>query len=729
MSNAKDGRNARDGEQEIDDELWEMLEWTDGLRESGIVSDSKIADSLGVHRVTLGRVLRNERWSPLSTVRSGWLKRREVLLPLDADGLLSYLAAMKEGQSGTTTDITDETDGGAESGNDSPAILSGSAQSKGLQSQDERIPPSPSRETPEQVAGDDIEAEEGDEEAQDEVRDRSDERPQGIENDAPGPTHLPIDTPVIVPEAAQSDALGTDDALQSPPTSTGAVEQEMDTESAAGQSVAADDMPQNGQQGSGNGTSMPTLLPIVPITEQTEESGETREFNAPTLVQGSPDGAAVEEQEDGFDRTTGDVQGDVVERGSAGSVAVQDDSIDDRRNEAYGEPGSRIKPEPVHLSSVSPADREWLLEQIRDAKTIEEVASLVSASVLNWVPGLTLEQAKEAATERLGGWNPANPRVKPLPYLTGDAPLLLWSGREVSYRDEGARRVAFAATLKWQGEMPYCAQQMRHGIPSTERERRYAFDSHAEKGRGLLLGYRLCGWVPEKPYPDHGWFFGSEGNLRSDGTWWPSRAEAIAYWYFLRELYQAYRGTEAERTESIWFCELEKAMTRTERFLLDEDYRLTIYYHGKGRVIPHHTRIAERRWMAKRIAELVQEIARKRSRRRLKRFLTAPFRALAKPLIRSRANSASRKFFAAQLAKAAAEAQANRQAVTPSGEEQSSAPVLIEVQPEVCGELDWKALDPPWHKRDRTRWYEDGTGPLSSEGAVIRQRMQVLDAS
>ena len=33
----------------------------------------------------------------------------------------------------------------------------------------------------------------------------------------------------------------------------------------------------------------------------------------------------------------------------------------------------------------------------------------------------------------------------------------------------------------------------------------------------------------------------------------------------------------------------------------------------------------------------------------------------------------------------------------------------------VTGESEWEALDPPWDRRDRTRWYEAGSGPLSPD--------------
>ena len=621
-------------EEELDADLQELMDWMSRLRQAG-VSELKAAQAIDVPRMSLNRVLRNKRWGERATVQSEWLKRRQYLLPLDAEGLLSLLDAMDAAQEGTTSDPTREADG-----DDSPEIATKPG------------PPSTSH--------------------------SSDASPAVIDEQ---------DDKVVAPEAI-TDADHSAIADEERP------------------SVA----PQPAHPESEPSTVRPNIRPIAPVTEEPTDTSQTQDDMPPASRADALDIAARRVEDD-----------------------ASDDEVDAQEQDGNITPGNdgttEIEGWQSDESPDKPRLRQWLLDQIRDAEYIEEVASLAGASVLNWVPGLTLEQAKEAATERLGGWNPANPRRKPLPYLHGDAPLLLWSGREVSYKDEGARRVAFIPKLTWQDEMPYCAQEMRYGVPAPLRERRYAVDSHDEDDRGLLLGYRPCGWVPGKPYPDHDWFFGSEGNLRRDGTWWPSRAEALEYWYFLREMYQAYSGTEAERAESMWYAELEKAMTKTERFLLDEDYRMTFYYHGKRRIIPHHTRIAERRWMAKRIAEIVEEIARKGRRKRLRKFLSAPFRALAKPLIRSRANAASRKFFAAQLAKAAAEAQANRQAVTPSGEGQTSTPVLIEVQPEVCGQLNWKALDPPWHKRDRTRWYEPGAGPLSPEGAVVKDRMQTLDAS
>ena len=386
------------------------------------------------------------------------------------------------------------------------------------------------------------------------------------------------------------------------------------------------------------------------------------------------------------------------------------------------EGGDAVAPAGLPQAASAAAKRRgkpWLIERIRAAETIEEVANVASASVLNWVPGLTLEQAKEAAQLKVSGWNPAVWGSPKPSGFHGDAALLLWAGAEVAYRDEGAREVAFAPTLQWEDEMPYCAHDMRYGVPSSLRQRRYAVDAHDEEARGDRLGYRPCSWVPEKPYPDSDWFFGSEGNLRADGTWWPSRAEALHRWYDLRDMFRGYGGTEADLGASIWYAEIERAMLKIERFLLDVDYRMTFHYHGRGRVIPHHTRIAERRWMAMRRVELDEEIRLKRRRRRILRVISAPFRALVRPLSRSLERSASRRFYEAQTEKALAAAMTNMDTV--------SAPALMELVPEVCGELGWKALDPPWDRRDRTRWYDAGTGPLSPEGEVVNDPMQVLD--
>ena len=90
-----------------------------------------------------------------------------------------------------------------------------------------------------------------------------------------------------------------------------------------------------------------------------------------------------------------------------------------------------------------PENAEWARQRVLQAGTVEEIAAAAGAPVLAEVPGLDLEDARAAALLKLDGWTPADRERRP-PGLHGDGPILLHLGEEVSYADEGARRVAFA---------------------------------------------------------------------------------------------------------------------------------------------------------------------------------------------------------------------------------------------------------------------------------------------
>ena len=51
------------------------------------------------------------------------------------------------------------------------------------------------------------------------------------------------------------------------------------------------------------------------------------------------------------------------------------------------------------------------------------------------------------------------------------------------------------------------AEELRDGVTIEERMRRYAHDDHRDRPR--LIGMRFSDVIPEKPYPDEDWFFGS----------------------------------------------------------------------------------------------------------------------------------------------------------------------------------------------------------------------------
>ena len=326
-----------------------------------------------------------------------------------------------------------------------------------------------------------------------------------------------------------------------------------------------------------------------------------------------------------------------------------------------------------HSHSGESASPDWAIQQVMQAETIAEIASYADAPVLMEVPGLDLEDARDSALLKINGWTPTDRDRRP-PGLYGDGPLLLYLGENASYADEGARQIAFAPGNARQDGNPYYAQQMRYGVSIDTRQQRYAVDSHSD--RPDLIGYRKADWVPERAYLDNNQFFGSKGFQRDDGTWMPSRAEVLAYLYHVRSIEFAFQGSTAD--ESPFFLTVQKLRMELEYELLGADYRMSFHHHGVGTTIPDSTRLLERRTLASQISGLEERIKESRRRHTVLRTLSSPI-APARYLLQR-------------------------------GEQRASEDVIT------TGEDYWQALDPPWDRRDRTTWYEDGTGPISPEG-------------
>ena len=389
---------------------------------------------------------------------------------------------------------------------------------------------------------------------------------------------------------------------------------------------------------------------------------------------------------------------------------------------------------------------EWSRQQVAQATTVEEIAAYAGAPVLREVPGLSLENARAAALIKLDDWAPTDRDRRP-PGLHGDGPILLYLGEEVSYVDEGARQLAFAHANAWQDESPYCAQQMRYGVSPDVRQRRYVVESHHE--RPNLIGQRKSDWAPEFPCFDSNHFFGSTGFQREDGTWMPSRAEALAYLYQLRGIENALRGTAADGKGSPYFLIVQKTRMELEFMLLGDEYRLSFHYHGEGRTIPDSTRIADRRSLESQILDLERQIAAARRRfaviRTLRSVFTSPItgaRRVVRRLKRRRRHvldpvgpayagrdpetgqilQVSRPIYQTVLA-TDAEAAAYAASL-----ERGDGVAAQDVEEDfVTGEREWQAVDPPWDRRDRTQWYEQGTGPLSPEAAGQGDMLPVPD--
>ena len=349
------------------------------------------------------------------------------------------------------------------------------------------------------------------------------------------------------------------------------------------------------------------------------------------------------------------------------------DVIDARRDDGSGS-GE------IETDGDDSEDSEWVRQRVLQATTVEEIAAAAGAPVLAVVPDLDIEDARACGLMKLGGWSPTDRERRP-PGLHGDGPILLFLGEDVSFADEGARRVAFAPANAWKGDGPYCAQQMRYGVTMDARQRRYLVDSH--EGRPEFIGIRKADWAPELPYADGDQFFGSEGFQREDGTWMPSRAEALAYLYHVRGIESAFRGTAAESASSPYLLTVRKIRMELEYLLIGDEYRLSFHHHGAGRSIPDSARFAERRVLESQIADIERRIRSARRRLALRRTLGV---ALTIPV------SSTRRLYRHLM-------------------ERDQQPDDVAF----TGDSEWEALDPPWDRRDRTRWYEPGAGPLSPD--------------
>ena len=328
------------------------------------------------------------------------------------------------------------------------------------------------------------------------------------------------------------------------------------------------------------------------------------------------------------------------------------------------------------LERFTPLQKERLVDRIKEAPTVEEVALLAGAPVLALVPWLSLEAAKEGALLRLSGWHPGHPkrdadgvvreyRVGPVGGLWGDGINMLYYGTEAAYADQGAQLVAFAPVTAWGPDkgVGFYAQQMRTGLTMADRRRKHAVPDH--DGRGLYLGYRMANWAPERKYPDHDWFFGSEGTLDvaavrfyiKDGQLperalkgfqelaakdirmvppelrRPSRAEVLSAWYRVRSMMDAFAEVEGFAS-SPFGLSLERQRLKMERMMLSDEYGITPYYYGESRSIPHSTRVSERRWMLERIEDIGAELESARRRLKFRRFFGSLFLGWARWLRR-----------------------------------------------------------------------------------------------
>ena len=283
--------------------------------------------------------------------------------------------------------------------------------------------------------------------------------------------------------------------------------------------------------------------------------------------------------------------------------------VDAKNARRYGQDPFTIEIDGRMINVSRDADFEFLRDLIVRAQTREEIARLCDAPVLAVYPGLSLVDAKTCAILRVSGWHPTERDRKP-PGLHGDAPLMLYYGIEADFVDPGAMAVAFARTMMWHDSHDLSAMRMRYGIAQLQRRRRYALEVFLK--RTYMLGYRQSDWIPELPWPDSDWFFGSVPWLDPAGRWWPSRAQLIEYWYCVHDTQLAFAGSEAETRDTAFWLQIEREKLLTEHLLIGEPYMMTFEFHGFGRTLPHSTRNMERRVMRERIAQIDQELKRRR---------------------------------------------------------------------------------------------------------------------
>ena len=159
--------------------------------------------------------------------------------------------------------------------------------------------------------------------------------------------------------------------------------------------------------------------------------------------------------------------------------------------------------------------------------------------------------------------------LEPPLLLHGDAVLLLIMRARAGYEDPGAREVALAPA----GKLYACglrAEELRDGVTIEERMRRYYRDDHRD--RPTLIGMRFSDVIPEKPYPDEDWFFGSHGWIDAENAWRPGRAELIARWRRVASLCEDWG---AARPTTAWQYALLSEKASLELTLLSPDYAMT----------------------------------------------------------------------------------------------------------------------------------------------------------
>lgn len=375
----------------------------------------------------------------------------------------------------------------------------------------------------------------------------------------------------------------------------------------------------------------------------------------------------------GDDATGGETDGERSE-----APAENDDETPDCSEDARRAPEDNSG-EVSRGAARQPRDDVWdkgvsaLLGKIEDALTPAELALVVGAPVLAELP---METALSGARALARGWRWVR---DPAPTgLHGDALYYLHTREDVSFADEGAKRVAFAADTEI-FECGLTGAELRYGVHPRDRQKRYAVERHED--RGLLIGIRMAALVPEEPYPDEKWFFGSEEQV-IDGEWQPDAAEVIAARRKLTALSNGFSEASSEKRLTPWQLALRNELMRVELQMINSHYGLTIGEHVNGdRTWAPSTRLGiETRWRHAEIALNDAAIQHElRRRRRMSALLWLP-RLIFRGLRGSRRK--------------------------------------VELRREVCGETDWISAALPGLEEYSRQWRSHEFDDINEEGSA-----------
>ena len=255
-----------------------------------------------------------------------------------------------------------------------------------------------------------------------------------------------------------------------------------------------------------------------------------------------------------------------------------------------------------------------LLDRIDTAETPSELAALADAPVLSEV---SLEAARAGAQALARGWRWM--RDPPPDGLHGDALFYLHTREEVSFEDEESKRVAFAPDTEM-FECGLTGAELRYGVHPRRRQKRFAVERHED--REMHIGLRMASLVPEMPYPDEKWFFGSS-EITDDGEVQPCAASVIAARRRMLSMVSSLAEGTAREALTPWQLALMNEQMRVELLMVNECYGLTIGEHVDGdRTWAPSTRLGiETRWREAEIARNEAEIRWILKRRRMKAAL------------------------------------------------------------------------------------------------------------